>query len=77
MIKDVATIEFIEKLGELAKNFGALLVRYAQRLEEQAKEDLRSRLDLESKSDKVALDTPEGAKVVINHIRKAQRDRQL
>lgn len=43
MIKDVATIEFIEKLGELAKNFGALLVRYSQRLQEHELQEMSTR----------------------------------
>lgn len=71
MINDIPTIEFIEKLGELAKNFGALLVRYAQRLEEQATGDLRRRIVAEDKSGTMTLGARSDGRPVINHIQKA------
>jgi hypothetical protein len=69
MIEHPATIELIEKLGELAKNFGALLVKYAERLRTEPS------MSVKVSTEELFLrgaQSEKGRQVIINEIQRAQ-----
>jgi Sec-independent protein translocase protein TatA len=70
MLDHPATIELIEKLGELAKNFGAILVAYAKRLNTE-------RQSTEEKQDRERLKASLERRTVVSAVNAAKRNREL